>query len=146
MVSCLSIFWRFSSDWRTRHGNVCSPWCNQSDSCPMSADESTETPGEWQPLLGPGEWQPFTTARWVTAPYLRPVSDSPLLQFGEWQPLTAVRWVTAPYCSWCSNAIAQLPTEIQTQKTFKRTLISYDTDKTMHIFREIAFFRPQNDT
>ena len=89
MVSCLSIFWRFSSDWRTRHGNVCSPWCNQSDSCPMSA-LTTVTALTW--------------ARWVTALYYSPVSDSPLLAPGEWQPLTVVRWVTAPYCSAVSDS------------------------------------------
>ena len=31
-------------------------------------------------------------------------------------------------------------------KRFKRTLIYHDIDNTMHIFREIPFFRPQNDT
>ena len=35
---------------------------------------------------------------------------------------------------------------LQTHKRFKRTLIYYDTDNTMHIFREIPIFRPQNDT
>ena len=29
---------------------------------------------------------------------------------------------------------------------FNRTLIYHDIDNTMHIFREIPFFRPQNDT
>ena len=36
--------------------------------------------------------------------------------------------------------------EIQTHKGFNRTLIYYDIDNTVHIFREIPFFRPQNDT
>ena len=35
---------------------------------------------------------------------------------------------------------------IQTHKRFKRTLIYYDIENTMQIFREIPFFRPQNDT
>ena len=34
----------------------------------------------------------------------------------------------------------------QTHKRFKRMLIYYDIDNTMHIFREIPFFGPQNDT
>ena len=37
-------------------------------------------------------------------------------------------------------------TWIQTHQRFKRTLIYYDIDNTMQIFREIASFRPQNDT
>ena len=36
--------------------------------------------------------------------------------------------------------------KIQTHKRFKRTLIYYDIDNTMQIFRGIPFFRPQNDT
>ena len=35
---------------------------------------------------------------------------------------------------------------LQTHKRFKRTLIYYDVDNTMHIFRETPFFGPQNDT
>ena len=35
--------------------------------------------------------------------------------------------------------------KIQTLKRFKRTLIYYDTDNAMYIFREIPFFRPQNE-
>ena len=31
-------------------------------------------------------------------------------------------------------------------KRFKRTLIYYDIENTMQIYREITFFRPQNDT
>ena len=38
------------------------------------------------------------------------------------------------------------PKKIQIHKRFKRMLISYDIDNTMQIFREIAFFRPQNDS
>ena len=34
----------------------------------------------------------------------------------------------------------------QTHKRFNRTLIYYDKDNTVQIFREILFFRPQNDT
>ena len=38
------------------------------------------------------------------------------------------------------------PKKIQIHKRFKRMLIYYDTDNTMQIFREIAFFRPHNDS
>ena len=37
-------------------------------------------------------------------------------------------------------------TMIQAHKRFKRTLIYYDIDNTMQIFRENPFFRPQNNT
>ena len=36
--------------------------------------------------------------------------------------------------------------KIQTHKRFKRMLIYYDIDNMVQIFREIPFFRPQNDT
>ena len=36
--------------------------------------------------------------------------------------------------------------KIQTHERFERALIYYDTDNTMPIFREIPFFRPQNET
>ena len=33
-----------------------------------------------------------------------------------------------------------------THKRFQRMLIYYDVDSTMQIFRELSFFRPQNNT
>ena len=44
-----------------------------------------------------------------------------------------------------TGALAK-PGKIQTHKRFKRTLIYYDIDNMMKIFRKIPLFRPQNDT
>ena len=48
-----------------------------------------------------------------------------------------------------NDALAMLTTQcsvLYKNHRFKRTLIHYDIDSTMHMFREIPFFRPQNDT
>ena len=44
------------------------------------------------------------------------------------------------------NKLLLVYQQSKTNKTFKRMLIYYDIDNTMQIFREIPFFRPQNDT